>query len=87
MALVPFGGSVGIAIVTTLVALRDIGLGLKVLAACVAVQQVLENLIAPRILGSMTGTEPGMDFSGSSDGRTGGRFAGRGDCGSHRCGD
>ncbi|HEY9909521.1 MAG TPA: AI-2E family transporter [Thermosynechococcaceae cyanobacterium] len=58
MALVPFGGSVGIAIVTTLVALRDIGLGLKVLAACVAVQQVLENLIAPRILGSMTGLNP-----------------------------
>ena len=58
MALVPFGGSVGIAIVTLLVALRDIGLGLKVLAACVAVQQVLENLLAPRILSSMTGLNP-----------------------------
>ena len=58
MALVPFGGTVGIALVTVLVALRDIGLGLKVLAACVAVQQVLENFIAPRILGSMTGLNP-----------------------------
>jgi predicted PurR-regulated permease PerM len=58
MALVPFGGSVGIALVTVLVALRDIGLGLKVLAACVAVQQVLENFIAPKILGSMTGLNP-----------------------------
>lgn len=58
MALVPFGGSVGIALVTTLVALRDIGLGLKVLGACVVVQQILENLIAPRILGSVTGLNP-----------------------------
>lgn len=58
MALVPFGGSVGIAIVTLLVALRDFWLGLKVLAAAVLVQQVLENLVAPRVLGSVTGLNP-----------------------------
>jgi predicted PurR-regulated permease PerM len=62
MALIPFGGTVGIAIVTLLVALRDIGLGLKVLAACIAVQQVLENGLAPRILGSMTGLNPAWVF-------------------------
>ncbi len=73
MALVPFGGSVGIALVTVLVALRDIGLGLKVLAACVAVQQVLENFIAPKILGSMTGLNPVWIFLAV---RTGARVGG-----------
>lgn len=58
MALVPFGGSVGIALVTLLVALRDISLGVKVLAASLIVQQILENLVAPRVLGSVTGLNP-----------------------------
>jgi predicted PurR-regulated permease PerM len=58
MALIPFGGSVGIALVTLLVALRDIWLGLKVLAAALVIQQILENLVAPRVLGSVTGLNP-----------------------------
>ena len=58
MALVPFGGSVGIASVTLLVMLQNVWLGLKVLVAAVIVQQILENLIAPRILGSFTGLNP-----------------------------
>jgi predicted PurR-regulated permease PerM len=58
MALVPYGGSVGIALVTLLVALRDIGVGVQVLIAAVIVQQILENLIAPRVLGSVTGLNP-----------------------------
>jgi predicted PurR-regulated permease PerM len=58
IALVPFGGSVGIALVTLLVALRDIWLGVKVLAAAVLVQQIIENIVAPRVLGSITGLNP-----------------------------
>lgn len=58
MALVPYGGTVGIAIVTLLVALQNAWLGLQVLIAAVIVQQILENLIAPRILGSITGLNP-----------------------------
>ncbi|MBE9198514.1 MULTISPECIES: AI-2E family transporter [unclassified Nodularia (in: cyanobacteria)] len=58
MALVPFGGSVGIALTTSLVALQDFSMGVKVLIAAVIVQQILENLIAPRILGSFTGLNP-----------------------------
>ncbi|MBE9227579.1 AI-2E family transporter [Phormidium sp. LEGE 05292] len=58
MALVPFGGSVGIGLVTFLVALRDIGLALQVLAAALIVQQIVENIIAPRVLGSVTGLNP-----------------------------
>jgi predicted PurR-regulated permease PerM len=44
--------------VTFLVALQNIWLGLKVLAAAAIVQQVLENLVAPRVLGSVTGLNP-----------------------------
>ncbi len=58
MALVPFGGTVGIATVTLLVALQNIGLALQVLAGSVIVQQIVENLIAPRVLGSFTGLNP-----------------------------
>ncbi|MFB2834438.1 AI-2E family transporter [Floridanema evergladense] len=58
MALVPFGGSVGIGLITFLVALRDIGLALQVLAAALIVQQIVENIIAPRVLGSVTGLNP-----------------------------
>lgn len=58
MALVPFGGTVGIALVTLLVMLQNVWLGLRVLLASVIVQQILENLIAPRILGSVTGLNP-----------------------------
>jgi predicted PurR-regulated permease PerM len=58
MALIPFGGSVGIALVSILVALRDIGLGVEVLIASLIVQQIIENLAAPRILGSVTGLNP-----------------------------
>lgn len=58
MALIPFGGTAGIVLITSLVALRDIGLALQVLAAALVVQQIVENGIAPRVLGSVTGLNP-----------------------------
>lgn len=58
MALIPFGGSVGIAATTLLVSLQDVWMGARVVAAAVIVQQILENIIAPRILGSFTGLNP-----------------------------
>lgn len=58
MALIPFGGSVGIALVTLLVTLQNFWLGVKVLVASLIVQQIVDNLIAPRILGSVTGLNP-----------------------------
>jgi predicted PurR-regulated permease PerM len=58
MALVPFGGSAGIALVTLLVALQNIGSALQLLAVALVVQQVVENGIAPRVLGSVTGLNP-----------------------------
>ena len=58
MALIPFGGTVGIIVTTLLVALQDFWLGSRVLMAAIIVQQILENLVAPRILGSVTGLNP-----------------------------
>jgi predicted PurR-regulated permease PerM len=58
MALVPFGGTVGIALTTLIVALQDFSMGVRVLIAAVIVQQILENFMVPRILGSFTGLNP-----------------------------
>jgi predicted PurR-regulated permease PerM len=58
MALIPFGGSAGIALVTILVALRDITMALQLLAVALVIQQIVENGIAPRVLGSVTGLNP-----------------------------
>jgi predicted PurR-regulated permease PerM len=58
MALVPLGGSVGIALTTLIVTLQDFWMGAKVLIASLIVQQILENFIAPRVLGSFTGLNP-----------------------------
>ncbi|MGF1571114.1 MAG: AI-2E family transporter [Nodosilinea sp.] len=58
LALVPFGGTVGVIIVTLLVALRDIKIAIPMLIASLIVQQVVENGLAPRVLGSVTGLNP-----------------------------
>ncbi len=58
LALVPFGGTVGVIIVTLLVALRDIKIAIPMLISALIVQQLVENGIAPRVLGSVTGLNP-----------------------------
>ncbi len=58
MALVPLGGTVGIAVVTVLVTLQQAALGMKVLIAAFVVQQLLENVVAPRLMGHVTGLNP-----------------------------
>lgn len=58
MALFPFGGALSIAVVSFLVALNSIWLGLKVLIIATIIDQIVENVIAPRLLGSFTGLNP-----------------------------
>ncbi len=62
MAVIPLGGTVGIALVTLLVALQNAWLGLKVLIGALIVQQVVDNLVAPRVFGSVTGLNPVWAF-------------------------
>lgn len=58
LALFPYGGTIGITLVTLLLALKSIGLGLTVLAIATVVDQIIENGIAPRLMGHLTGVHP-----------------------------
>jgi len=59
MEVIPFiGATLGIATVCLIVVFIDGWLALQVLIVAIAVQQVKDNLIAPRILGSLTGLSP-----------------------------
>ncbi|HEY9626883.1 MAG TPA: AI-2E family transporter [Coleofasciculaceae cyanobacterium] len=57
-SLVPFGGTTTILIVSLLLALQNFWLGVKVLVVAVIINQIIENILAPRILGEITGLNP-----------------------------
>jgi predicted PurR-regulated permease PerM len=58
MTLVPFGGATAVVVVTLLVTLENFWLGIKVLIATVIIDQIIGNVLAPRILGNLTGLNP-----------------------------
>jgi len=58
MALFPFGAALSISLVSFLMALKSIWLGLKVLAIAFVIEQIVESVIAPRLLGEFTGLNP-----------------------------
>ena len=60
MAIFPFGAALSIAIISFLVALKSIWLGIKVLVVAVIIEQIVENAIAPRLLGEFTGLNPAL---------------------------
>ncbi len=63
MEVIPFvGATLGIATVVAVVAFIDWWLALEVLAVALALQQVKDNLIAPRIMGNLTGLSPVIIF-------------------------
>ncbi|HEY9814029.1 MAG TPA: AI-2E family transporter, partial [Candidatus Sericytochromatia bacterium] len=60
---IPFiGASLGIATVTVIVIFINWWLALKVLVVAIALQQVKDNLVAPRIMGNLTGLSPVIIF-------------------------
>jgi predicted PurR-regulated permease PerM len=61
-SLIPFGGSLSIAIISSLLALQDGWIGLKVLLVAIGVGQIIENAIAPRLMSGMTGLNPAVVF-------------------------
>ncbi len=64
MEVIPFiGASLGIAVVVIIVAFIDWWLALQVLGVAIALQQVKDNLIAPRIMGNLTGLSPVIIFA------------------------
>jgi predicted PurR-regulated permease PerM len=63
MEVIPFvGATLGIATVVIVVAFIDWWMALEVLGVAVAVQQVKDNLVAPRIMGNLTGLSPVIIF-------------------------
>jgi predicted PurR-regulated permease PerM len=58
MALFPFGAALSIAAVVILTALKSFGLGIYVFTVAVIIQQVIENIFAPRVLGEFIGLNP-----------------------------
>jgi predicted PurR-regulated permease PerM len=57
-SLFPFGTGIGISIVSLLVALQNFWLGVEVLGFSLAIDQINANIVAPRILGNLTGLNP-----------------------------
>ncbi|MGH7999747.1 MAG: AI-2E family transporter [Brasilonema sp.] len=58
LSLIPFGDVVSLAVVTLIVASHDFWLAVRVLAIAVVIDQLIDQAIAPRLLGSFTGLRP-----------------------------
>ncbi len=57
--LIPFiGASLGIGFVTILIMLKNFGLGISVLIASIIMQQIKDNLLAPKLMGEFIGLNP-----------------------------
>ena len=56
--LIPFGDFVGIAIVTLITSLQSVWLGAEVLAIALVTDQIIDNAIAPRLIGDLVGLNP-----------------------------
>ena len=57
-AIFPFGAALSIGIISFLIALNSLWLGVKVLVVAIVIEQIVENVIAPRLLGEFTGLNP-----------------------------
>lgn len=58
LAVFPFGTATGVAIVSVLTGLKSIWLGVRVLAVALVIAQIVENAIAPSLIGGFTGLNP-----------------------------
>lgn len=64
MEVIPFiGATLGIGTVGIIVVFLDWWLALEVIGLAIAVQQVKDNLVAPRIMGNLTGSSPVIIFA------------------------
>jgi predicted PurR-regulated permease PerM len=57
-SLIPFGDVVSLIVITLIIASHDFWLAVKVLAVAVIIDQIIDQAIAPRLLGSLTGVRP-----------------------------
>lgn len=60
VSIIPFGGTAAVLGVSSLLAFQDIWLGLKVLGVAIVLGQINDNLVAPRLMGGITGLNPAV---------------------------
>ena len=58
LVLIPLGDIIGIISVSLLTGLKSVGLGIEVLIVAIAIDQAIDNTLAPRIFGSLVGLNP-----------------------------
>ncbi len=58
LSLIPFGDVASLAVITLIIASHDFWLAVKVVAVSVVIDQLIDQAIAPRLLGSFTGLRP-----------------------------
>lgn len=58
LSLIPFGDVVSLAVITLIIASHDIWLAARVLAVSAVIDQLIDQAVAPRLLGSFTGLRP-----------------------------
>ncbi|MEO1003731.1 MAG: AI-2E family transporter [Cyanobacteria bacterium J06638_7] len=58
MGFIPFGAIVGVLVVSLIFGFKSVWLGLRVFAVLIVVDQIIENVLPPRLLGKLTGLNP-----------------------------
>ncbi len=58
LSLIPFGDVVSLVLITLIIASHDFWLAVKVFAVAVVIDQLIDQAIAPRLLGKITGIRP-----------------------------
>ncbi|PZO18539.1 MAG: AI-2E family transporter [Leptolyngbya foveolarum] len=58
MAIFPFGPALSITIISFLTALKSIWLGVRVVTVAAVIDQIVENVIAPQLIGGFVGLNP-----------------------------
>ncbi len=58
MGFIPFGAIVGVLVFSLLFLFKSFWLGLRVFAVLIVVDQIIENVLPPRLLGKLTGLNP-----------------------------
>ncbi|MBC1262091.1 AI-2E family transporter [Synechococcus sp. BSF8S] len=58
MGFIPFGAILGILVISVLFMLKSFWLGLRIFTVLIVVDQVIENVLPPRLLGKLTGLNP-----------------------------
>ncbi|ACC81972.1 AI-2E family transporter [Nostoc punctiforme] len=58
LSLIPFGDVVSVVVITFIIATHDFWLAVKVFAVAVVIDQLIDQAIAPRLLGRFTGLRP-----------------------------